>query len=309
MADDFSLAFDRSFIAEVAASEALKREAFRLRYQVYCEERGYEESTKFPDGMETDRFDATSVHILVRERTSGIACGVVRMILPEWSGGASLFPLEDVCGHPLFGQSFEDRARLRHDAVEISRFAISGTRRGTDVQPQNRRGSSGDSAAPVGARSAPSSLVALGLIATLFAVSAELDVKVWYALMKESLSRYLSRLGVPFRKIGPEIQYRGRRQPMQANVEQLFAQVVLVNPGFHTLIALLRTTLAPSVAAARRSGSTLGNRGCDATPIDAWQPELGIMSSGQNSRRPRSDRTAGCQPTWKGGGLSRHQSI
>ena len=40
-------------------------ECFRLRYQVYCLETGFEDKDAFPDGMERDHFDTHSVSSLL----------------------------------------------------------------------------------------------------------------------------------------------------------------------------------------------------------------------------------------------------
>ncbi len=45
--------FNRHFHADVARTDTDQQAAYRLRYQVYCDERQYEDSQRYPDGQET----------------------------------------------------------------------------------------------------------------------------------------------------------------------------------------------------------------------------------------------------------------
>ena len=75
----FSELFVKIFGIEVADTEQLRRDAFRLRYRVYCEERKFERREDFPDRLESDRFDDGAVHAIVRHRETGIVVGAVRL--------------------------------------------------------------------------------------------------------------------------------------------------------------------------------------------------------------------------------------
>jgi N-acyl-L-homoserine lactone synthetase len=182
-------------------NESQRREAHQLRYEVYCIERGYEDPSKFPNGLEEDEFDSHSVHSLVRHTSSGMAVGVVRLILPNPLKPESLFPIELNCGHSFDQAVLEDFKFPRTAIAEVSRFAI----------PNRLIARSGQ--------------VSLGLIAMLFVTSAQHQITHWYAVMEPSLSRLLSRSGVNFTPIGPVIDYHGRRQPMIAKVSDLLGTI------------------------------------------------------------------------------------
>jgi N-acyl amino acid synthase of PEP-CTERM/exosortase system len=47
-----------------AYSDALKNEVYKLRYQVYCIETGFEKPELYPDGIEFDEYDSQSFHYL-----------------------------------------------------------------------------------------------------------------------------------------------------------------------------------------------------------------------------------------------------
>src|SRR3954447_17833499 len=66
-ADAIKAATDE-LVVELAVSPGQVLEAQRLRYRVYCQERGFEVGK---DGLERDEFDPASRHVLVRSRLTG----------------------------------------------------------------------------------------------------------------------------------------------------------------------------------------------------------------------------------------------
>src|SRR6266853_4586961 len=59
----------------VVAKGDLIKECLRLRYQVYCVEKGFEPGR---NGLETDPFDDKARHVLLIHRASGEPIGTVR---------------------------------------------------------------------------------------------------------------------------------------------------------------------------------------------------------------------------------------
>ena len=230
--------FDEHFAAEVALSPCQFEDVFRLRYQVYCLEKGFEDAAHFPDGCERDRYDGHSVQMLVRHRSTGLAVGGVRLILPDRSTHSWSFPFEDLCGYTVLGRRLDGAGNPPHDVAEVSRFAVSRNLLASVWKPAMDHSNGAVRAKPD--ERCSSQLVALGLVALLFGVSAEYRVNVWYAMMEAALARHLARLGIDFRQIGPAVEHRGRRQPMMARVDELLAGVEKTNAPFHRLIVEVR---------------------------------------------------------------------
>src|SRR5271165_5688455 len=110
--------FNRFLTVVPADSESLLDEVFRLRFQVYCAERGFESAADFPDGRERDRDDLRSLHFLVLDRATGRAVGTVRLILPRMG--------DDLPVLRLIGTSGRWPADLPLATTgEVSRFAIA----------------------------------------------------------------------------------------------------------------------------------------------------------------------------------------
>ena len=205
---------------EIAVNESQRRDAHQLRYEVYCTERGYEDPASFSDGLEKDEFDSHSVHSLVRHRSSGMAAGVVRLILPNPLKPYSLLPIEQSCGHS-FDQDVLGEFRFPRPAIaEVSRFAVSNR-----LVAMAGVGTQADSVLIQEEASQYLPHISLGLIAMLFVTSVQHQITHWYAAMEPTLSRLLSRSGVEFTKLGPVIDYHGRRQPMIANVHDLLGRI------------------------------------------------------------------------------------
>ena len=75
----------------------LLRQAYRLRYQVYCVEHSYEAGQ---NGIERDEYDDIARHAVVRWRHTGEVVGTVRLILPKTPARGDDFPLQHVRSQP-----------------------------------------------------------------------------------------------------------------------------------------------------------------------------------------------------------------
>jgi N-acyl amino acid synthase of PEP-CTERM/exosortase system len=191
----------------------LQKKSYRLRYQVYCLEKGYEDPRNFPDGLEIDSFDSHSMHTLLEHSPSGRGVGTVRLVLPiaerpEWS-----FPLQLVCAQNRIGTS---KWFPVHETAEVSRFCISKQLR-TDRSPcgEDKTSGAGQSALDM----------TIALIEGLVRRSAEARITHWCAAMEPALLRLLSRLSIYFRPFGPLLDFHGKRQPCWQNLLDLLDRV------------------------------------------------------------------------------------
>lgn len=226
-----------------ATTDQLERQAQRLRYEVYCVERGFEDPKNFPDKLEKDEYDNRSLHAIVRHRTTGYPAGVVRLILPDQNDVTTPFPVELHCGDLLDQQVIKQFDVNRAHLAEVSRFAVS----------KNFKRRPGEEGTVAGVSSTLDyeerklledsrrifPHISLGLIAMLFVMSQKHDVTHWYAVMEPSLSRLLTRFGINFTPLGPVVDYHGQRQPMMARPEQLLENIRRKRPDFAALIESL----------------------------------------------------------------------
>jgi N-acyl-L-homoserine lactone synthetase len=198
--DAIRAAQDELSVELVTSAEQLL-EAQRLRFRVYCEERGFEPGT---DGLEQDAFDPASRHVLVRSRNTGTVLGTVRVVLSAMTKGLNGFPMRQAC------EPWVLAPLPTASTGEISRFALTRDRAG--VTP------------------AAAALMRLCLIRGLVQVSAESELTHWCAIMERTLLRLLRATGIHFVAVGPTVEYHGTRQPAVCGIGSMLSRMKLEQP-------------------------------------------------------------------------------
>ncbi len=219
--------FYKCFEVVSANTPELIDEAYKLRYQVYCEEKGFEDAEQFPDGREFDEYDRRAAHSLIRHRESGVFVGVVRLVLPDSSDSGELLPAEQYC--PL--NSHPELAEIpRHSVAEISRFSVSKTFRRRIAETDSISGIYQDEAANsttvhprFDRRLLPH--VTVGLIVALVRMSREHSIHYCYSVMEPTLIKLLGRFGLHFQSVGQPVDCRGLRVPSLFNLGDLPAMM------------------------------------------------------------------------------------
>lgn len=238
---DLRAKFYEYFELVPAVTEALKREVYKLRFQVYCLETGFERledcQVVSEDGrwvyLETDAYDGRSDHYLVRHRRTGLYAATVRLVLPDQEDPCLPFPIEEHC---VLEEPVTDPGIRRHLA-EISRFAVSkefkrrqdeaGTIAGIGSQPQVYLASDERRLLPH---------ITVGLFAAIVRMSRAHGITHWYAVMEPALHRFLRLFGIRFWPIGPEVDYHGLRRPCLAEADKVLPMIRKVNPPVWELI-------------------------------------------------------------------------
>lgn len=195
---------------EIARTPEQVVEAQKLRYRVYCEERGFEPGE---DGLERDRYDTDAHHVLVRSRENGNTYGTVRVAMtPAPEAAEPGFPMEKLCAPRLLAYL------PRRATGEVSRFALLRDRAG--ISP------------------AAAALMRLCLIQGVIRVSGENGLSHLCALMEHTLLRLLRSTSIHFDPIGPTIEFRGTRQPSTWRIGEGLARVRRENPLVWSFITL-----------------------------------------------------------------------
>ncbi|WDP89063.1 MAG: PEP-CTERM/exosortase system-associated acyltransferase [Desulfobacter sp.] len=194
-------------------SEDLLRQVFRLRYEVYALEFGFENPYDFPDKLEKDAYDSHSIHFVSINEYDEVI-GTVRMILDSEKG----FPVE----HASEITRFKDKPAPRH-LTEISRLAVSKNMRrrpedgihGVESYIPRSQGGVSDlsltSNPGVEKRKKPA--IILGLYKIVYLKCKELGISHMYMITEDKLYHALYKFGFVFIQIGPSIEYHGKRTP------------------------------------------------------------------------------------------------
>ncbi|MEQ9395863.1 GNAT family N-acyltransferase [Haliea sp.] len=177
---------------------------YRLRYRVYCEERGFFPPGDYPDGVECDAYDAHSVNFAAFDQ-DGLVAAAVRLVCPDEARG---LPYQQHC--PLFDDILlPDPAR----SGEVSRLVLN---KGFRTPPGG--GSTGT--------------VVMEVYRAMYQYSREQGIRYWYAAMERPLVRMLARIGVVFERIGPRADYCGPVAPYLLDLEELDRHLACCNPDF-----------------------------------------------------------------------------
>ncbi len=198
-------------------NSALLAESYRLRYQVYCLERGFLPISSYPCGMERDWYDNEALHFAAIDETGHMA-GTIRLV----GAHNRHFPLLEKCSLDI---------DIPANTVEVSRLAVS---RGHERQAVNPGGHFvSQITPPIKLKNMDDrrwhSELAIGLYKIIFREAKHQGMQYLLAAMEASLARILVRFQLPFRAIGPVVDYYGKVQPFLLKLsecEQHFSKVM-----------------------------------------------------------------------------------
>ena len=193
--------------------------SYRVRYQVYCNERGFLPAEDYPDQLETDVFDAQSVHLGV-VNTQGDLVATARLV----QRGAAGLPMDSHC------ELFPDEPRLDnpdYSVVEISRLAVSrryNQRAGDGFYGlQGGRTSTIDGTGRVERRGGGE--IVLTLFKAIYQESRRRGFTHWVSASERSLRRLVAKYGFMSRAIGPDCDYYGIVSPCVVDLRDLSAEI------------------------------------------------------------------------------------
>ena len=237
-----SQGYRRFFRVVPATTDALRAENYRVRHQVYCRELGFEPVRA--DGLETDAFDAQSIHCLVQSVSTGEYVGCARLVLTRQAERQSPLPFEIACDAVLDRSVVDPRALDRSRIAEISRLAVVGNyrrRRGEQDKPISL--SEEDFGTPDRPRQP---YLAMAVYLALIALARHHGITTLFVLTEPRLAANLARLGVNIRRIGGEIQHRGIRVPSVMSVSEII-------DGMNFLVRAVFTVIADEVETGLRA--------------------------------------------------------
>ena len=131
-----------------------KKLIYKLRYDIYCKEKGWLDSSNYLKSLENDKYDKSSIQFGAFDVNNTLV-GSVRLILPQDN---MPIPIE---------QAFDIVTNFNQRRVEVSRLVIPKDRRGFDIL--------------------------LGLIRTIYEWAIDHNITHAYATIENNLLNYLVR--------------------------------------------------------------------------------------------------------------------
>lgn len=231
-------AFNRYFSVRLTNTDDLKQAAYRLRYRVYCEEFGYENPTHYPDGLESDVYDREALQGLIIHKESGEAAACLRLIPATEQ---RLLPMEANCSASLDRDIISLVHIPRPTMCEISRLSVDARFRRREGEEQSRFGQVAQLNWSAGGRR---SFPLIGMASIMIGISLSVLTQRYniFAMVEPFIPKMLQAGGIPFYKIGKEIDYHGLRAPYYTRTENT---LVNMKPELRDLYQLVLESLAP----------------------------------------------------------------
>lgn len=213
--------FQQYFRVLRADTEALKRQVYKIRYEVYCAELQFEKDC--PIDCERDDFDDYSDYVLVQHKASGAYAGCVRMVNPSLDNAEAPLPFEVYCLESVNPTEIEFLYRHGRTCLgEISRVSVlAGFRR-----------RAGEKNNAYGIVDTPPDFkedemryfpyIAVALYFGSAAIAIDKGLKYAVVMMEPRLARHLARFGICFMQLGEVIEYHGERAMFYIDYPTLF---------------------------------------------------------------------------------------
>ncbi|MCG8566485.1 MAG: PEP-CTERM/exosortase system-associated acyltransferase [Desulfobacterales bacterium] len=228
--------------------EKIKKDTFRMRYEVYVDEFGFENKEDHPSGLETDDFENDSLHFACLNESNSVV-GTLRLVKNSDQG----FPIEHAT-HIDFPGTMPDRDQIG----EISRLTVAKDLRrrkedgihGVESYLTKREGGilPDDGTIPQEMQGRKNPIIVLGLYQVMYQESKRQDITHWYMITEDKVFHALKKYDFLFNKIGEPVFYHGWRTPYLGVVEEIEKNVFQRNPGmFKAMLSSLEPEYCPKL--------------------------------------------------------------
>ncbi|MFZ6813604.1 PEP-CTERM/exosortase system-associated acyltransferase [Undibacterium sp. Rencai35W] len=208
------------YVKRVKKQDELQK-IFALRYQVYCLEKMFLDAKDYPEGVESDDYDESAIHLGAFASGDNIV-GSLRLVRST----TMHFPIFDHCKVsqlPKGANSLE--------FAEISRLIISKKKRAM-IRPPKQTIPPSIGAVRSDFTDFGISDLLMELFRVMFTYSKQRGIKYWLAAMEPSLMRLLQYHHFNFRQVGPATDYYGQVIPCIASLEEIEEQFSQQNREF-----------------------------------------------------------------------------
>ncbi len=233
--------FKKYFEIVPAHSETLKNEAFRVRHDVYCKDLKFE--SEQTNELETDEYDAQSLHLLIRNVTTKEFIGCTRIVLPNQDNPKLLLPFEKICDGAIDQSILESFELTRINVAEVSRLAVISRYRRRKSDPIKSPVSI--SKEDYGSANQPRfPYIPIGLFMGTIELAQLNGIDYIFMLTERRLADHFKKLGANLQFIGEPIEHRGKRLPSILNINETIKEMRFIfRPLFKTIKSDIKRNL------------------------------------------------------------------
>jgi N-acyl amino acid synthase of PEP-CTERM/exosortase system len=211
-------------------NEDVLEDTFRMRYEVYVDEFGFENKDDHPNGFETDDYEKESIHFACLNKNDSVV-GTIRLVLDSNKG----FPIEHAVETTFIGEK-PDRSKIG----EISRLTVSRDLRrrkedgmyGVESYLKEREGGvlPDDGSIPDEMKGRKNPIIVLGLYQVMYHESLRRGLSHWYMITETKIFYALKKYGFLFHQIGAPVFYHGQRIPYLGIIDEIEKDLMNTNP-------------------------------------------------------------------------------
>lgn len=213
--------FDENFEVFLADTNESKEIHYSIRYQVYCEEMGFENKDDFPLGHEFDEYDNHSIHFIVRHKQSKQWIGSIRLILKN----DQLLPIERHC---ILDEPIDKNWGRK--TVEVSRVCvIKGIRRRVSdanalcgITDENEDINETDKVKLLHNYHRINRTIIWGMLNACLEYCYFNNIQNWYSMTPTPLAKIMERGGFKMLRAGEPIYHKGERYPFKRDVFETY---------------------------------------------------------------------------------------
>ena len=209
--------FDDHFEVFLADTHESKEIHYSIRYQVYCEEMGFENKDDFPREQEFDYHDQYSAHFIVRQKLTGQWVGAMRLIFQN----GQFLPIEQYC-------TLQERIGKNDvkQSAEISRLCVvKEVRKGfVDIDPPNGIEDESEAIKETNKirllhnHQKINRSIIWGLLNAATEYCYSNSIENWYFITTAALAKVLRKGGFNMLSIGEPCYHNGERYPFKKDV-------------------------------------------------------------------------------------------
>ena len=215
------LMFDQHYEVLLADTPKSKAIHYGIRYQVYCEEMGFENKADFPQEQEFDHYDDHAAHFIVRTKQDGQWVGAMRMVFKN----DQLLPLEKHCA--LTTQISNNHLNR---SIEISRLCLIKSIRKRSLDYINtlaladeKKPAKDDNVIPFHPKKRLEQSIIWGLIRAGALHCEKHNIYNCYFFVSNALAKILYKHGFNLQQIGEPFQFNGERLPFEITISEVMA--------------------------------------------------------------------------------------
>jgi len=209
--------FDNHFEVFLADTRESKELHYSIRYQVYCEEMGFENKDDFPLEQEFDDHDQHSAHFIVRHKQTGQWVGAMRLIFQK----GQILPIQQYCTL----QTEMVKKDVKRSA-EISRLCVvKEVRRGfveidppNGIEDENEAIKETNNIRLLHDTKKINRKIIWGLLNAATEYCHSNKIENWYFITTAALAKVLRKGGFNMLNIGEPCYHNGERYPFKKDV-------------------------------------------------------------------------------------------